>query len=196
MTAGVRALAVAGAVTLGVVCACGRKGPPLAPLRPVPGTVTDLAATRAGSRVTLTFTVPKANRDGSTPAAIQHIEIYVLEAPAGGAPPTPAAVLAADHLLTSVDVRPADAVRGPDDPPDRRPGAGDRAQFVDMLTQPAVDTPGAPTRHYVAVGVVGRRRGDVSVVVSVPLARVPDALRTARAGDTLPPHAASLSPPS
>jgi hypothetical protein len=170
---------VASLAAIAVTAACGRKGPPLPPLRPVPGPIAGFAAQRVDDRITITFTVPKANRDGSTPSAIEHVEIYVLETPAGAPPPTPAQVLAADNLLTSVDVRPADAVPAPAGPPDLRPGAGESAQFVDVISRPDLGTPTAPTRHYVAVGVTGRRKGDASAVVSVPLAR---AGRLARRG--------------
>ena len=171
-------LGIAGIAALAVVSACGRKGPPLPPLRPTPGHVADLAATRVDDRVTLTFTVPKANRDGSTPSVVQHVEIYVLETPANAPVPTPAQVLAADKLLTSVDVRPAEVPRGSGDPPDRRPAAGEGAQFVDVLGARPVGVPDAPTRHYIAIGITGNRRGEPSLVTSVLLSkdflRVPD----------------------
>jgi predicted small lipoprotein YifL len=158
---------------LAVVSACGRKGPPLPPLRPVPGHVADLTGARVDDRITLTFTVPKANRDGTTPSAVQHIEIYVLETPPNAPAPTSLQVIQADKLLTSIDVRPADAVRAPGDPPDPRPGPGEATRFTDVLTGRAVGTPEAPTRHYVAIGVTGRRRGEPSLVTSVPLSKSP-----------------------
>jgi len=170
-------LGITGIVVLAGVSACGRKGNPLPPLRPVPGHVTDLAATRVDDRVTLTFTVPRANRDGSTPSAVQHVEIYVLETAANAPVPTPEKVLEADRLLTSIDVRPADVVRAPGDPPETRPAPGEQARFVDVLSGRPIGVPDAPTRHYVAIGVTGNRRGAPSLVTSVPLAKAPDALR-------------------
>ena len=164
MIARVVRLGITGLVVLAGVSACGRKGNPLPPLRPVPGHVTDLAATRS-------------NRDGSTPSAVQHIEIYVLETPATAPVPTPEKVLEADRLLTSIDVRPADAVRAPGDPPDTRPGPGEPARFVDVLTGRPIGVADAPTRHYVAIGVTGNRRGAPSLVTSVALAKETDVLR-------------------
>ena len=167
---------IAGVAALAMVSGCGRKGPPLPPLRPVPGHVTDLAAARVDDRVTLTLTVPRANRDGSTPSVVQQVEIYVLETAAGAPPPTPAQVLGADRLLTSIDVRPVDALRAPGDPPDRRPGPGEPAQWVDVLTARSAGQSEARARHYVAIGVTGRRRGEPSLVVSVTLSRAPERL--------------------
>ena len=166
-------LAIAGIAVLAAVSACGRKGPPLPPLRPIPGHVADLAAARVDDRITLTFTVPKANRDGTTPSVVEHVELYVLETPANAPAPTPAQVLAADKLLTSVDVRPVDVPRGSGDPPDRRPAAGEAAQFVDVLGARPVGVPDAPTRHYIAIGITGKRRGEPSLVTSVPLSKAP-----------------------
>jgi hypothetical protein len=166
-------LGIALAVVLAAVSACGRKGPPQPPLRPIPGHVTDLAATRVDDRITLTFTIPRANRDGTTPSAVQHVEIYVLETPASAPAPAPADVLKGDRLLTSIDVRPADALRAPGDPPERRPGPGEAAQFIDVLSGRPIGVADAPTRHYVAIGVTGNRRGAPSLVVSVPLSKAP-----------------------
>lgn len=173
MSARVASLAITAVVVLAVVSACGRKGPPLPPLRPIPGHVTDLVAKRAEDRVTLTFTIPRANRDGSTPSAVQHVEIYVLETAAGAPAPTPEKVIEGDRLLTSIDVRPADAMRAAGDPPDKRPGPGDPAQFVDVLVGTSIGAADAPTRHYVAIGVTGNRRGAPSLVTSVPLSKPP-----------------------
>jgi len=78
---------------------CGKKGPPLPPLRPVPASIPDLSAELDAGRVTLTFTIPSANSDGTTPPAIDRVEIYALTGPApvpappraGGAGTTPPA---------------------------------------------------------------------------------------------------------
>jgi predicted small lipoprotein YifL len=161
---------------------CGRKGPPLPPLRPISGPISDLTAARTDDRVTLTFTIPRTNRDGSTPSAVQHIEIYMMETAPGAAVPSVMEILAADHLLTSIDVRPRDAVAAKGDPPDRRPIPGEKHQFVDVVTGRTPGAPDAPTRHYLAIGVVSKRKGDPSPVVSVPLSRTPDVLHAGEGG--------------
>jgi hypothetical protein len=176
VSARVARLGITAIVVLAALSACGRKGPPQPPFRPIPGHVTDLAATRAEDRITLTLTVPRANRDGSTPSAVQHIEIYVLETAAAAPVPTPEQVIAGDRLLTSIDVRAADAVRSPADPPDRRPMPGEKTQFVDVLSGRPIGVADAPTRHYVAIGVTGNRKGAPSLVTSVPLSKPPEVL--------------------
>jgi len=173
--AGLAALLLAGT-------GCGRKGPPLPPLRPVAGPISDLTAARTDDRVTLTFTIPRTNRDGSTPSAVQHIEIYMTETAPDAPAPTVAQILAADHLLTSIDVRPRDAVAAKGDPPDRRPIPGEKHQFVDVVTGRTLGAPDAPTRHYLVIGVVSKRKGDPSSVVSVPLSRTPDVLHAGEGG--------------
>ena len=55
--------------------ACGKKGDPLPPLRPIPGRIADLAATRSGERVELRFTIPYETLDRTPPSAIDRIEI-------------------------------------------------------------------------------------------------------------------------
>jgi len=69
-------VAVAGLAVPG----CGKKGPPLAPLVPVPARVTDLVARRQGDTVALTFTVPAANVDATRPADIARAEVYAYTA--------------------------------------------------------------------------------------------------------------------
>jgi hypothetical protein len=49
------------------VGACGKKGNPLPPLRPVPARIADLTAVRTRGQVELQFTVPAVNLDGTTP---------------------------------------------------------------------------------------------------------------------------------
>lgn len=57
---------------------CGKKGPPLAPMRRVPAAVADLSAARYADRVFLRFTVPSANVEGPGPANLALVEVYGL----------------------------------------------------------------------------------------------------------------------
>lgn len=69
-----------GVLVLVVVAAagCGKKGPPLAPLRIAPGAVTGLEARRVGDRVTVRFTLPERNDDNSAPADVARVDVYAL----------------------------------------------------------------------------------------------------------------------
>jgi hypothetical protein len=58
--------------------ACGKKGPPLAPLRVAPARVEDLAVAKTGDEVRAQFTVPSANADQSKPADLVSVEVYAI----------------------------------------------------------------------------------------------------------------------
>lgn len=59
-----------------VASACGKKGPPLAPIVHIPSAVEQVEVRRQGNDVSLTVTVPSKNIDGSAPVDIGRIEIY------------------------------------------------------------------------------------------------------------------------
>ncbi len=136
------------AVGLGVVAAaCGKKGPPLAPLRPVPAAVTTLAARRLGDTVRLTFTVPAANADQSAPADLERIEVYGLTIDPAGDVPDLDEFVAGGMLVARIDVRPPapppgegeePAAAEPAPPPDPRPGQGDEVIVEETLTDEAL----------------------------------------------------------
>jgi hypothetical protein len=72
-----RAILLAGlAAAVLAAPACGKKGPPLAPLARVPGRASDIAARRTGDVVTITFTVPSANLDDTKPADIARVDVF------------------------------------------------------------------------------------------------------------------------
>lgn len=75
-----RLLVSIASLALLAIGACGKKGPPLAPLRLVPAPVEDFSIRRIGSEVFLNFNVPTENSDGSTPADIGSVELYALTA--------------------------------------------------------------------------------------------------------------------
>ena len=65
---------------------CGKKGPPLPPLRHGPGPVTDLSARQRGKQVILTALLPDRNQDGGPLAGIQELRVFRSDrrAPAAG----------------------------------------------------------------------------------------------------------------
>ncbi|MCA1583370.1 MAG: hypothetical protein LC791_00885 [Acidobacteria bacterium] len=62
------------------VVACGKKGPPLAPLRRVPAAATGLAAERYASDVFVRLTVPSTNIEGVGAADLSRMEVYAITA--------------------------------------------------------------------------------------------------------------------
>jgi hypothetical protein len=92
-------------VVLCVLCgslstACGRKGPPLAPIVYLPRAVTELSAKRVENDVVLEFTVPDLNTDGSSPADLRRVEVYAHTGPL----PAPTDFLKYGTLVTSVEI--------------------------------------------------------------------------------------------
>ncbi len=78
-----RTLGLAAALCAGA--ACGKKGPPLAPIVRIPAAVETIEAERVGNDVYVTLTIPAANVDDHTPADVNRVEVYAYTGPA--APP-------------------------------------------------------------------------------------------------------------
>ncbi|MPZ19101.1 MAG: hypothetical protein GEV06_14480 [Luteitalea sp.] len=67
----------AGALVLGgMLAGCGKKGPPLEPLRLLPARIEDVRATRQGDNVRITLTIPNKNADATTPADLAYVLVY------------------------------------------------------------------------------------------------------------------------
>ncbi len=58
--------------------ACGKKGPPLAPLQLTPARVENLTVRRQEDTVYLHFTVPDKNSDGKSPADLRAVDVLAL----------------------------------------------------------------------------------------------------------------------
>ena len=119
------------------LAACGKKGPPLAPLRLVPAPVAQVSGRRTGPNVTLRFVLPDKNQNGPGTIDLDRVEIYAATVGAGAPVPPNRELMTKERLVGSVAVKPApveDAAAPPPDEADKRPGPGDRAVFVDELT--------------------------------------------------------------
>jgi hypothetical protein len=130
-----------------VVAACGKKGPPLAPLQISPEAPTAATAVRLANDVHLRFTLPSKNSGNvQGPVDLARMEIYAASVAAGAPAPPNREFLTPKFLVATIDVRPA-AVEGEPaaEPaaPDTRPGPGDVATFVEKLTD-AMLTPTPP----------------------------------------------------
>src|SRR5690606_23313884 len=151
--------------------ACGSKGDPLPPLRLAPGKPEALTAVRIeGQPVTLSFTVPSVNHDGSAPVAIATVRVFALTRPATDPAPAPATLVGEDHRLASIDIvpLPAEGETAPADTTTPMPGAV--VTWNDTVsTAPAAGT--SLVRYYVVAGFTrGNRVGVLSDLVAVPLA--------------------------
>jgi hypothetical protein len=161
--------------------ACGKEGPPLPPLRPEPGHIREVSATRDGDRIELRMQVPAANFDGTTPPVIERVEIYMQQTAAGAPPPGVTDLFTSKHLVRIIPIRPpddpADAPAKPPAAPAKPPAAvvaGEIAIHTDVIDRAAVDAAKAATRYYLVVGATGRsRRGRPSPILPVPLSSDP-----------------------
>ena len=89
--------------------ACGKKGAPLAPFVQIPAAVTTITATRLGSDVYVTLTVPVTNIDTSIPADIGRIEVYAYT---GRTAPLPARFVELGDLVATIPVAPPPPLPG------------------------------------------------------------------------------------
>ena len=89
-----------------VAPACGKKGPPLAPMVVLPDRVADLSARRLGDTVYLKFTIPAANADNTKPADLARVDVLAFTAFG------PNAILNAQDMVRVASI----AVRQPPEP--------------------------------------------------------------------------------
>jgi len=165
-----RAAAAALLLVLTGVAGCGQKGPPLPPLRPLPAAVGDLRAERTADQITIQFTVPATNRDGSTPPAVDRVEIHAMTAPEA-TPVTREQLIDPKNLVATIAVRPADAAAPSGTPSGTGTSVAPGAAASHVEQRRPDQEPPSMVRHYVAAGYAGRRRGAETAMVSVPLSR-------------------------
>lgn len=131
--------------------ACGKKGPPLAPLHLIPGPATALEVRRTGSEVHLNFVLPAGNVNGGGPSVLDHVKVYAVTLQPGMPAPPNRELLTSNFLVGTMPVKPP-PVEGepqPDDaPPDPRPSAGEKVAFVEPLTPEKLE----PARAVAAAG--------------------------------------------
>jgi hypothetical protein len=176
-----------------LLAACGRKGPPLAPLVRLPGPVVDLSAKRLGDEIVLQFTIPSTNTDNSRPADLDRVEVYAHTGPL----PAPADFPKYGTLVANITVKPppgasaATGVSGLEQ--GAKAGASEKITPALMTigqmpvvrnanlrlkatVEPVYETPdtvNAPVpviRYYVTVGISRKnRKGAFSAPLPVPL---------------------------
>lgn len=182
--------------------ACGKKGPPLTPFVLVPAAPTLAVPRRIGEDLYVDVTVPAANLDQSTPAAITRVDVYGATALT---PPPRARFLEIATLVATIPVAPAgepgqtiavvpdpavgalqgatitvrDTLTADELEPRALPQLTERTTPVPPPLPAAAAAP-APTRFlrrfYLAIPASGRNRiGVPSAIVELPLSVLPAA---------------------
>src|SRR6476646_9596699 len=70
-------------LTAGLLAGCGKQGPPLPPLKAVPATTRDLAATQQGGQIVLSFSYPQTTAAGLALPGISAVEVLEATRTAG-----------------------------------------------------------------------------------------------------------------
>jgi predicted small lipoprotein YifL len=118
-----------------LVAACGKKGPPLPPLRLTPGAVTEPTGRRTGQEVELRFGIPTTNVTGpGTTLDLDHIEVYAVTVAPGGITPANRLLMSKQYVVATIPVKPA-PLEGQDTSADKRPAPGERISWVEELTE-------------------------------------------------------------
>jgi hypothetical protein len=203
------------------VVSCGKKGPPLAPLRLVPEAPTAFTAARLGGDVHLRFTLPTGNIGGQGPLDLDRVEVYAASLAPGAPAPPNREFLTAKYLVGTIDVKTAEPGAPVEEgsAPDPRPAPGEVAAFVEPLTEamlnpPAPELPPAPApvapvtaaaappppaypvRIYAVRGITrGGRPGGPTTRASVPLVDPPPAPTSVAATFTASAFQLSWVPP-
>lgn len=167
------------------VAACGKKGPPLEPLRLVPEAPRTVTAVRMASAVSVRFVVPAANAaGGSDPVDIDRVDIYAVSLAAGAVAPPNRELLTPAYLVGAVPVRPRPVPGEPaPDPavPDPRPGPGEPSVFVEQLTPELLAPPAPTTPSPPVVVITAGQIPSIPVVADVLVPKRPVRLYVARA---------------
>jgi hypothetical protein len=122
-------------VALALLIACGKKGPPLAPLSMAPEPPRNITARRLGDTVYLTMTVPDKNTIGRGPYSVDHIDVYAVTIGPGMVTPPNRDLLKPEHVIAHIPVQPPPDPDAPEPATtDARPLPGEVATFVEKLT--------------------------------------------------------------
>ena len=119
----------------GLTIACGKKGPPLAPLHLVPAPATEMSVRRVADRARLRFVLPSRNENGPGPLELDRVEIFAMTIPANSVDPSMQELMSKERLVGEIAVRPGleeGEVAAPDE---KRPEPGTPVTFDEELTK-------------------------------------------------------------
>ncbi len=178
------------AVALGLavvltLSACGKKGPPLPPLRSLPATTADLSVRQRGAQLLLEFTYPTATPGGQALGGITSVEVWEADRPAVATPATSVAPVTPTTGTTGAVAAPTPT----EAPTTEAPTEGVQAPIgtAGTATTEPTTTPETVAEPIVAPGSVG------STVPPGPAATVPPA-PAAPAAPVVEPGPPALDP--
>lgn len=132
--------------SLTLLGACGKKGPPLAPLDKSPEAPGTVVARRLGNTVYLQMTIPAKGAVGPGPYSIDHLAVYAVTLAPGAVVPANRDLLKPAQIVAQIPVAPPIDPEAPEpDSPETRPRPGDPFTFVETLT-PELLTPRVITK--------------------------------------------------
>jgi predicted small lipoprotein YifL len=179
-----------GTAVLAALAGCGKQGPPLPPLKAVPATTKDLAATQQGGQIVLSFSYPRTTAAGLALPGISAVEVLETSRAAGsdgkaapmdakqfaplGKPQTRVsgadltAATAGDRIVISLPVPPAPAVPAatPVKPAAKPSPSTTPAPAATPATTPAPPATPPALAHYYAVRTLGAE-GDRSELSNI-----------------------------
>jgi hypothetical protein len=186
-------------IALGVCAACGKKGPPLSPLVPIPAAVEQIEANRLGSDVYVSLTIPATNVDKHTPADLARVEIYAYT---GRSAPPRARWVELATLVAAVPVAqpPLKPEEKPEstrtaDEPANAPVQGSQITVRDALTpDELVQGKEAPALRGPGAGVRDPNAEPGTSNTGMPNSRIPDAERRTPDPGSRPPDPGPVIP--
>jgi hypothetical protein len=131
---------------LALLGACGKKGPPLAPLNMAPEAPGAIVARRLGDTVYIQMKVPAKGVSGPGPYSIDHLEVHAVTLAPGAVVPPNRDLLKPEQVIAKIPVAPPpDPDAAEPETPDTRPRPGDTVTFVETLA-PALLVPQVITK--------------------------------------------------
>lgn len=160
-------------VAAAIAAACGKKGPPVAPIVRIPAAVDKIAAVRLGNDVYVTLTVPATNIDESTPVDVARIDIYAYT---GRVAPTRARWAELGTVVASIPAAPPTADGTPSRPPPTSSSAGSSSAGA-RPGQPVTIRDALSADEFEQGPVIADPRGPEPVPLPAPGAGAPTVLR-------------------